>query len=184
MGKGLAALGLNYNYPIKKGFCRAQGGQDLVSRLSFKPPLCALDCLLKSVHADVCVGGWWHEKWHWPTLFPRKGSSHSTLFRKCSQKSEQSPILHPRLPSDPCLHPVCDHAVYPLRSSTVLLWFYSDTQLGFKTPSFRGPVCCKFIIILWEGSHCTVSGTTLYQKGSCMTAQEFMIKHNKSGCPG
>ena len=149
MGKGLAALGLNYNYPIKKGFCRAQGGQDLVSRLSFKPPLCALDCLLKSVHADVCVGGWWHEKWHCP-----------------------------------CLHPVCDHAVYPLRSSTVLLWFYSDTQLGFKTPSFRGPVCCKFIIILWEGSHCTVSGTTLYQKGSCMTAQEFMIKHNKSGCPG
>lgn len=82
------------------------------------------------------------------SLIPGAGRLYSLLFRKPSEKSEQSPPLCPWLPSDPHLHHVCVQVIC-LLGSKLLLYFISGTWLGFKTLNFRDPAQGGPTLIFW-----------------------------------
>lgn len=102
---------------------------------------------------------------------PKEGSSCLLLFRKPSQKSELSPPVCPKIPSEPCLclchPPAWWHSV---------LCFISRVRQGFKTlTNFRNLARCKPTLILWGRSRHTVAPVSLSQKSSCVTVQGFGI---------
>ena len=81
------------------------------------------------------------------SLLPEKWSSCPSLFRKLSQESEQSPLMCPRSPSDPCLYPVCVWFVCcPAAWYTCVL--SQGGWLSFKTPNFKDLACDRPTVVL------------------------------------
>lgn len=143
-------------------------------------------------------GGVW-DKWFQPnhagglgedgvTLLscPWGGELAPLLFRKPSKTSKQSPLLRPRLPSDPCLQTACAHAVNT-PGAIALLCFISGTQLGFKTRNLkrageaqtRSPPLEESLAALCLAPFCPRKAIT--QPGMCL---EFMVKHSQNQQPG
>lgn len=123
---------------------------------------------LKSIPADGRI-----EKCQ-PALIPGEGNLHLLLFRKPSQKRKETPLIFPRHPSGPCLHPVSKpRAHLGVQCSCVLSQVH---WLCFKTPNFRDPVEFRPIIHLGQGfvAVCPRRVTTGPSRGL-----KFMAKHNK-----
>lgn len=109
--------------------CRGAGFGVSDSSLSWK-------LFLSEVQVCLWAGGW---RMASPCpLVPRDGNVLPPLFRRPSQKSEQSPLLCPRLSSDPYPQPVCSWAI-GMPSAIVLLCFISGQWLGFITLYLKGP---------------------------------------------
>lgn len=98
------------------------------------------------------VGGRWSH-----LLIPGEGKAWPPLFRRPSQKSEQSPLLCPRLSSDCCPQPVCAPGWCPQDHSSVLSLaggWDSNLQI-LKGPARCGPVSLP------------ARSAPLFQKKSC-----------------
>lgn len=94
-----------------------------------QPPLGALWCSLKS---DKLVGK--GKMMSSQLLLPRDGSLACCYSGSPQQKSEQPPLLCPRLPSDPCPQPAVG-----MPDAIVFLCFISGWWLVFQTPHLKGP---------------------------------------------
>ena len=101
-------------------------------------PLLVLFCSLKLVSAD----GKEIKMVSALSLIPGEGSSHLPLSGKPSQKKEQSRLMCPRHPSDPCLHHV---QAICLPGCTVPLWFISGMSGEFHNSGWCGP-----LLVVWR----------------------------------
>lgn len=77
-------------------------------------------CVMPLPEVHLCWGQGW--KMSLAHSFPWRGEFVLLVFRKPSQKSEQTPLLCPRLLSHLCLHHICIQVIC-LPISTVLLCF-------------------------------------------------------------
>lgn len=119
------------------------------------------------------------------SLVPREGSLCLPLFSKHSQKRKQSPLICPRLPSDPCLHPWSKLSAHPVAQCSSVL--SQACWLGFKTPHFRYTAWCQCARILW-GRVSPGSGWCRFvperQVHECTGAWSVWLNAAKSWHPG
>lgn len=171
-----AVLAHSQTCPIKMPR-RLQGVGFVVSSSSLYRGLCVAHW-----SSTMLVGG---EKMTSPySLVPREGILHPFLSKKPLQKSRQSPVLCPRLLSDPCPHPGCVRVI-GMPGITVLLCFISG-MLRFQTPNLKGPgkVQTHFLPLNESlAALCLVPFCPRKAVTQLFMCLEFILKHNEKLWP-
>lgn len=156
-----AVLAHSQTCPYKDPLASAWGVERGLCRVWFK----WLQGLCFCLKSDCAVGPWGWGRWCQPVLLTGEGHSRLLSFRRPPQKSEQSPLLWPRLSSESCLQSICAWLWACLR--LILQCYISGWQLRFKTSLKSTWWHVDPLPSTERELHRAASGTFLSQKSSC-----------------